>query len=314
MDHSSHENSFHAHASHSHDLSNIRKSQKKALQVILVVNIALVVAQVIGGFLFNSLALLANGIHVLGDVATLIIALVAANLLERPATERYSFGFQRAEVLAAQINGIILIVISIPIAIEAFIRLTHPSQVVGSGVVAIALISLVVNTLAAFVLAKVGNGSLNIKAVFIHMATDALGAVGAVIAGILIIFYKYYFADPIASILITGLVFWTGWALLRDTTDVLLEAAPREIDSSKVAESLLALPFVSAVHHLHLWNLASNTPALSAHLVMEDETLHEAQFHVEQVKEMLSNSFDIGHATIEVECHNCEIDTAPKPH
>lgn len=312
MDHSLHENSFHAHTHHSHDLSNIRKNQKKALKAILAANIALVIAQVVGGFLFNSLALLANGIHVLGDVATLIIALVAANLLERPATERYSFGFQRAEVLAAQINGIILIVISIPIVIEAIIRLSHPSKVSGSGVAILGLVSLLVNTSAALVLAKVGNGSLNIRAVFIHMATDALGALGAAVAGIVIISYGFYFADPIASIIITALVFWTGWALLRDTTDVLLEAAPRAISSSKVADSLLALPFVNAVHHLHLWNLASNTPALSAHVVMQDETLHEAQFHVEEVKEMLLESFDIGHATIEIECHDCEIDTASK--
>ncbi len=284
-----------------------RGAQRQALIIALVANAGYAVVEVVGGVAFGSLALLADAVHLASDVVALVVALVALALMERPATARHSFGLKRAEVLGAQFNGVVLVGVSVLIIVEAVSRLGSPSTVRGGGVVLVASIGLVVNLGSAAVLLRAEGHSLNMRAAFLHMAADAAGSLAAIVAGVAVVVWDATWVDPAASIFIALLVLWSAWGLLRDTTNVLLEGTPKGIDPDAVRAALEADPAVEAVHHVHLWSVASDEPSLSAHVVLEGEvTLHEAQQRGEALKAMLAQRFTIDHATLELECHACD--------
>jgi cobalt-zinc-cadmium efflux system protein len=289
-----------------------RPQQRRALVVVLAANAAYLVVEAVGGFAFHSLALLADATHLASDVLGLAVALIALALAERPATDRHSYGWQRAEVLGAQFNAVLLLGVSAVIVVEAISRLASPTQVRGPGVVAVATVGFVINVACAWVLAGAKGESLNMHGAFLHMAADAGGSLAAAVAGIAAWAWGAYRVDPVASIAIAALVVWSTWSLLRDTTNVLLEGTPRGIDAEEVRSALASDPSVEAVHHLHLWSLASDEPSLSAHVVIRGEiTLHEAQHHGTALKAMLLERFGIDHSTLELECHACDEVTLP---
>jgi cobalt-zinc-cadmium efflux system protein len=284
-----------------------RTRQRRALLVALLANAGFLVAEVVGGIAFNSLALLADAAHMASDVAGLAIALGAQSLMDRPATTRHSFGLKRAEVLGAQVNGLLLAGVSVWIIVEALRRLDSPVDVGGGGVVVIATLGLAVNVASAVVLFRARGTSLNMRGAFLHMASDAAGSVAAIVAGVAVLVWNADRVDPIASIVVALLVLWSCWGLLRDTTHVLLEGTPRGIDPEAVRGALRDEATVEAVHHVHLWSLASDEPALSAHVVLAGEvTLHDAQERGNELKAMLARRFGIEHATLELECHPCD--------
>jgi cobalt-zinc-cadmium efflux system protein len=291
-----------------HELSEDRRSaQRSALWIALVINAAYLVVEVIGGLAFNSLALLADAGHMLSDVVGLGIALVAQSLTARPASARHSYGLQRAEVLGALANGVILIAVVGWIVYESVQRIVDPEPVSGTGVLIVATIGLLVNVGSAVILAQARGRSLNMQGAFLHMVSDAAGSVAVMIAAVAVIRWNATWVDPLASIAIGLLVLAATWGLLRDTVQVLMEGVPRGMQAEKVEGAIESHPFVESVHHLHLWNLASDVPALSAHVVLAGELhLHEAQQRGDAVKEMLRNDFGIEHSTLEIECHPCE--------
>jgi cobalt-zinc-cadmium efflux system protein len=292
----------HGHA-HAH-----RATQRRALWISLVANAGFMVVEVVGGFAFNSLALLADAAHMLSDVAGLGIALVAQQLVDRRATARHSYGLQRAEVLGAQANGIILLAVAGWIMFEAVGRIGDPADVAGAGLLVVATLGLLVNVASAVLLARAQGQSLNMRGAFVHMAADAAGSVAAIAAGVAIVVWDANWVDPVASIVIAVLVLFAAWGLLRDTAQVLLEGTPRGMDPAIVEATLAADAEVEAVHHLHLWNLASDVPAMSAHIVLrgEEVTLHDAQASGDRLKALLDTRFGITHATLELECHPCD--------
>ena len=295
-----------AHA-HSH-----RQEQSRALRIAVLVNAVFLVVEVVGGIALGSLALLADGVHMFSDVAALLIALAAQRLMDRPPSPRHTYGLQRAEVLAAQANAVLLTGAAIWIVVEAVRRIAEPPEVMGGGMLAIAVVGLIVNVGSAAVLWQWREASLNMRAAFLHMSLDAAGSIGAIIAALSILFFDADRADAIVSIAIAALVLWSAFGLIRQTTRVLLEGAPEGIDTDEVEKAIAADPAVEEVHHLHVWNLASNTPALSAHVVVANEDrLHEAQLHADRVKQMLRDRFGIEHATLELECHRCGPDVSP---
>jgi cobalt-zinc-cadmium efflux system protein len=302
-------------ADHGHDDAPTHGAQTRALAIVLVANSALLVLELAGGVAFHSLALLADGAHMVTDVAALAIALLAQRLMLRPSTTRHSYGFQRAEVLAAQANAVALIAAAIWIVVEAARRINDPADVRGGGVLVVALVALVVNAASAWFLQRVQGESLNLRGAFLHMALDAVGSLAALVAGIAVVVWGANAADPVMSIVISLLVVWSAWALLRDATHVLLEGTPRTIDPDAVRAALLADHDVEDVHHLHLWSLASDVPALSAHVVLAGErTLHDAQASGDHLKTLLAERFSIRHATLELECHPCAPETDGAAH
>jgi cobalt-zinc-cadmium efflux system protein len=281
-----------------------RGRHRRVLAAVLWANILLMAGEALAGTALHSLALVADAVHRLSDVSGLAIALVALRLMDRPATPRHTFGLQRAEVLAAQANGLILLAASGWVVYEAVLRLVHPVHVSGGGLLLIASLGLVVSLGSAWLLRGSLGGGLNMRAAFLHMATDAAGSAGAMVAGLLILVADIPRADPAASLLISALVVFAAWTLLRDTARVLLEGTPRGMDPQIVERSLRTAGGVRDVHHLHLWNLASDVPALSAHVVLSDaHTMHDAQIEGDRLKAMLVERFGIEHSTLELECH-----------
>ncbi len=280
---------------------------RSALWIALGLNGALLLAELIGGLAFGSLALLADATHQGSDVIALGVSLVALTLAARPVSARHSYGLRRSEALGAQVNALLLLAAAIAILSEAVPRLAHPESVDGAGVVALGLVGLLVNAGSAILLARAGHRGLGVRAALVHLATDAAGSAFAVVAGIAILAFDARWVDPATSIVIVAIVVVAAWGLLRDTTNVLLEGTPRGIDAVEVEAALASASGVTAVHHLHVWELGSDLPALSVHVVFDDEpTLHDAQHRVGALKAMLVDRFGIEHATIELECHDCE--------
>lgn len=280
-----------------------RPGQRRALGWALAVNTGLLVVEVIGGFVFGSLALLADAVHLVSDVAGLGIALGALVLAARAVSNRHSFGFARAEVLAAQLSAVLLLAAGAWIIVESVTRLRDPTSVGGGGLVAIATLGLLVNAGSAIVVHRSQGESLNMRASFAHLATDAVGSLGAIIAGVLILGWGWMRADAVASIATAILVLVAGWGLLRETTHVLMEGAPRGLDPGLIRAAMLDVDGITDVHHLHLWNLASDVPALSAHIVLAGEpTLRQAQDTTDQVRAALDEQFAIANVTLEPEC------------
>jgi cobalt-zinc-cadmium efflux system protein len=250
--------------------------------------------------------LFADGAHMVSDVIALAMAYAALRIAARPPTERHTFGFGRTEVLVAQANGVLLFASAVVIAIEAVKRLQSPEAITASGVIVVGVFGLLVNAGSAVIVGRAAHGNLNMRAALWHLASDALGSVAVIIAGIGAAVFGTDRIDSIASLFIAVLIVWGAWQLIREATAVLLEAAPADVDPSEVRQALCDEPGVEAVHHLHLWTMGSEQRALSAHLVLDGEwTLHDAQLRAGEIKHMLDHRFGIEHATLEVECHAC---------
>ena len=285
---------------HSGDIG--RPGQHAALGWALGVNTALLVVEVTGGIVFGSLALLADAAHLVSDVAGLAIALGALVLTARPVSARHSFGFARAEVMAAQVSAVLLLGAGAWILFEGMTRLGDPVPVQGAGLATVAALGLLVNAGSAVVIHRAQGESLNMRASFVHLATDAAGSLGALLAGLAIWGWGWASADTIVSMATAALVLWTGWGLLRESTHVLMEGVPRSLDSETVLAAMGQVEQVVDVHHLHVWNLASDVPAASAHIVLAGHpTLHQAQQVATQVKAVLAQRFSLTNVTLEVE-------------
>ena len=287
-------------------IDGIRSRQRSATAAVLAMNIAFFLIVVIIGFYANSLVLLASAVHLVADTASLAISYVAILLTSRPASRKHSFGLVRAEVLGALINGTVLLATSIWILVEAVRDLSHPHPVSPLPVVVLGVAGMVITSLSLIALNRSSGTSLNMRASVIHMAGDAAGWFVTMLSGLAIGVFDFYRADALGSIIISLIILISSWRLLSQTMSVLLESTPRDIRPEEIEKAIEADPQILNVHHVHLWNLASDTMALSAHVQMQDgATLHSAQIKTQQIKEMLKSHFGIDHATIEVECHIC---------
>ena len=303
-----------AHDHHSHPApadgtATTQSARIRALQIALVANGLFFVVQLAAGIVFGSLALIADSAHMASDVVALAIAIFAQVLITRPPSTRNTYGMLRAEVLAAQANAVVLVLVSGWVCYAAVQRLSHPEPIDGLGVLIVGALGLLVNAGSAWGIARAAGTNLNLRGAFLHLASDAIGSIGVVIAGAAVLTTGAEWVDPVISILISILVLFAAWQLLRDSTRVLLEGVPKGLDVDAVEQALVTAAGVEAVHHLHVWSIGSETPALSAHVVLAGElTLHQAQTRGEQLKAELAEQFGIEHATLELECHTCDDD------
>ena len=281
-------------------------ARQRALTLALVANAVLLVVELIAAVAFGSLALLADGAHLATDVLALMLSLVALIVSARPASARTTYGWERAEVLAALINAALLVAASAWIVWEAIGRFSDPHQVDGVGMAVVGTIALVVNAGSAIAVARVSGQNLNLRGAVLHLASDALGSLGVIIAGVIVATTDTTWIDPAISLAITALVLVATWTLVRDAVSVLLERAPRGVDTTAIEAALRAQPEIEAVHHLHVWSLGSESAALSVHVVLTGEpSLHDAQLIGNRLREFVSTEFGIDHTTIELECHDC---------
>ena len=295
-------------------------ARRRALTFALTANAALFVGQLVAALAFGSLALLADSAHLATDVIALTLALVALRLASRPSSTRASYGWGRAEVLAALGNAVLLVAASGWIVWEAVHRFSNPESINGTAVAIVGAVGLAVNGTSAVAVARVRGGNLNLRGAFLHLASDALGSFGVIVAGVTVAITDADWIDPVISLAITALVLGSTWSLVRDATSVLLERTPRGVDVDAIEAALNAQSDVEAVHHIHVWSLGSESAALSAHVVLRGEpSLHDAQLVGNRLREEIQDRFRITHATIELECHDCadtvhESAPSPRPH
>jgi len=276
----------------------------RALVLALGLNALFLVVELMGGIAFGSLALLADAGHMVADVLGLGIAVAGVVLLSRPLGRRHSYGFARAEVLAAQASALLLAAGGVWVIVEAASRVTDPvvHRVDPVGLMVVAFIGLVVNVASALVVHLAEGESINMRAAVLHLATDAVGSVAALVAGVLIWAFGWVWADSLASAIIAALMLWAGGRLLLQTTHILMEGTPAGMDAEDVRAVVRGVPDVSGVHHLHLWNLASDVSACSAHVVLSGRlTLLQAQKVAELVRAELADRFGLIHVTLELE-------------
>ena len=271
----------------------------RSLGVALALIAGFLVAEVVGGVLADSLALLADAAHMLGDAGSLGLALFAVWIAGRPPTPERSFGYRRVEILAALANGVVLVAIAIWIFVEAADRLTDPPSPLGGWILALGAIGLAVNVAAALAIAPARSGSLNIEAAFRHVLADALGSIGVIAAGATVLLTGWAYADPLVSVGIGLLILWSSAAILRESVHILLEGAPTGIDAAAVGRTLARVEDVVEVHDLHIWTITSGFPALSAHvLVAPGADCHAKR---RELQRLLVDEFAIEHSTLQVD-------------
>jgi cobalt-zinc-cadmium efflux system protein len=276
-----------------------RSAQRGALAGALALIGLFMVVEVVAAVMAGSLALLADAGHMLTDVAALALALVAAGIAARPARGRWTFGFRRVEILAAQINGLTLLLAGIWIVYEAIRRLISPHEVEGVIVLAVALAGIVVNLAASALLSRSSRTSLNVRGAFLHVLTDLAAFVGTAVAGALVLVTGWDRFDPVASLLVAGLMFWSSATLLRESTRIFLESSPADVDPDAVGRAIVEQADVVEVHDLHVWMVTSGFPSLSAHVLVErDADCHGVRRRLER---MLHERFGVDHTTLQVD-------------
>lgn len=284
---------------HSHGMSN-----ERGLRIALALTGSFLIAEVVGAFATNSLALLSDAAHMLTDVAALIIALVALRLARRPADTKRTFGYYRAEILAAVLNAVLLFLAAVYILSEAYRRFQSPPEIETVGMLVVAVIGLLVNLVSMRVLRASAESSLNMKAAYLEVWSDALGSIGVIIAALTIRFTGWWQADPIVAVLIGLWVLPRTWTLLTESINVLLEGVPQGIELDAIHGELKSIPGVADVHDLHVWSITTGKNTLTAHLMLESGS-GSTQKVLSRAREVLEKRFGISHSTVQVETGYC---------
>lgn len=285
---------------HSHE-NQIKQKNIEKLWLVFGLTVLYMFAEFLGGYMSNSLALMADAVHMLSDAVALGLSIFAAWLSMKPATFEKTFGYHRAEIFAAFLNGVMLLAIVGFIVYEAFLRLKNPPDVNAPILIFVATGGLLVNIISAKILHASCKDNLNVKGTYLHVLGDMLGSLGAVIVGIAIFFFDLHILDPIISFVIASLILLSSFSLISEALDILFEASPAHIDVQRINNALLALPMVVEVHHLHVWSISSGKTALSVHIVTSTADLCQI---LVSAQKLLKENFGIDHVTIQVEPPN----------
>ena len=287
------------HGHHHHGGHGGGSRNRRGLAISLGLAAVYMLAEAVGGWLTGSLALLADAGHMLSDVAALGLSLFAMWMARRPATARRTYGYHRLEILAALVNGAVLVAISGFVIAEAWQRFRQPQAVDAPVMMGIAAGGLLINLVSLWLLREGRDESLNVRGAWLHVLTDALGSVQALVAGGLIWRFGWQWADPTASVLISLLVVYSSWSLLREAAGVLMESAPSHIDVGEVREAMIGVRGVVEVHDLHVWTITSGMESLSAHVVVKDERF-DCDL-LSEIRALLHDRFGIHHTTVQIE-------------
>jgi len=282
---------------HNHNYGSIRKN----LIIAIILNAIIVVVEVIGGLLSNSLALISDALHNLGDLLALILSFTANYLSVKSANSRMSFGFLRTEIIVAFINSSILLLIGAYIIYEGIIRIGNPEPVAGGLIIIIASIGFAANAFSSYLLHKDSKHNLNVRSSYLHLFYDAVHSLVIVLVGVLIYFFNWMILDSISSLVIGIFIVKSAWNVVSEATNILNEGVPKEINPDDVEKAILQIENVKSVHHVHIWKLASNFIALSAHAVVEDCMISKGYLIISEIERVLLEKFGINHPTIQLE-------------
>lgn len=288
-------NHSHEHAHHHHH--HVHTDNKRVLAFSFIIIASFMVVELIGGFFANSLALLSDGVHMLSDAFSLGLALFAFKYAERHATMNMTFGYKRFEILAALFNGVLLLVISIGIMIEAIRRFAAPPEVLSTEMFIISVIGLVVNIVVAWIMLRGGDTehNINMRGAFLHVLGDLLGSLGAIVAAFLIWAFHFTIADPIASMLVSLLLLKSSYGLIKDSLNILMEGTPKDIDIDQVVETVRAETEIQNVHDCHIWTISNDLNAFSCHAVVSDTlSIKECEALLKRIEHQL-NELNVHH-------------------
>ena len=280
-------------------------STQRNLLIVLSITAGVMTAEIIGGLLANSLALLSDAGHMLTDMLALSLTILALRFAQRPPTASKTFGFYRLEILAAFFNGMLLLFISFYIFYEAYKRLLHPEEIKGLLMLVVAGIGLLANGVGILILKKSARKSLNVKSVFYHIVGDTISSGGVIVGGLVILFTGWYLVDSIISIFIGMLILRGAYSLVRESIDIFLEATPKDISMEKMLDDLHKIEGVKEIHHLHLWTITSGIYAMSAHVLIEDLLTSRSAQILREVEGLLQGKYSIEHTTIQFESESC---------
>ena len=287
---------------HTHDHGH---SASKPLKITLFIVLLVMVAEIIGGFLSNSLSLLGDAGHMLTDALAIVLSLFAITIARRPATERRTYGYHRAEIMAALANGIILVLVSAWIFYEAYQRFSEPPEVESPIMLTVAAVGLVANLIGMLVLQRSAKGSLNVRAAFWHIIGDTLSSVGVIIAGVIIMVTGWSIVDPILAVVIGLVIIWGAFRIVKEAADILLESVPAHLKLEDVTAAIKTVPGVVDLHDLHVWTITSGIYAASAHVDIEDRMVSESAGVLSGINNLLEDQFGISHTTLQLECETC---------
>lgn len=296
--------SGHDHSGESHAHGHVQNASGKRLTIALVLTGGFLLAEVAGGLIFKSLALLSDAAHMFTDVAALAIALAAIKIGQRAADDRRTFGYRRFEILAAAFNAVLLFLVAIYVAIEGIRRIVAPEPVESTGMLVVAALGLVINLISMKVLAGGKDSSLNVKGAYLEVWADMLGSIGVIAGALIIRFTGWAWVDPIVAIVIGLWVLPRTWVLLRDSTHILLEGAPRGVAFADIRTAIAAVPGVAGVHDLHIWVSGADQPSCSAHVELAPGAKHDVVRGA--IATRLEADFDLHHVTLQTEREPCD--------
>jgi len=272
---------------------------------VLLITAGIMVAEIIGGLLANSLALLSDAGHMLTDILALGMSLAAMRFAQRPPTSSKTFGLYRLEILAAFFNGMLLLLISFYIFYEAYHRLVEPREIKGLFMLGVAVIGLLANGVGLLILRKSALKNLNVKSAFFHVVGDTISSGGVIVGGLVIIYTGWYMIDSLIGIFIGLLILRGAYGLVRESIDIFLEATPKEIDMDKMVDDLLRIEGVKDIHHLHLWTITSGIYAMSAHVLIDDLLISKSNRILDEIERLLRDKYSMEHTTIQFESESC---------
>ncbi len=274
----------------------------KNLFITIILNVIITISQIIGGIYSGSLALLSDAMHNFSDVLALVIAWWANRLAAKPGTQDRTFGYKRAEIIAALFNAAVLIGIGIFLIVEAFHKFYHPEAINSTWVIGLGLLSIILNAASILLVKEDAKESMNVKAAYLHLLTDVMTSVAVVVGGILMYYYSLFWIDPLVSVIIAFYLIWASFGIVRDSTAILMQFTPHNIDIEKLVTTVNAMDEIKNIHHIHLWRLDDHRINLEAHLdFKEDLSLTKAGKVIDTLEETLHRSFNIDHVTLQCE-------------
>ena len=294
--------SGHSHEGHSHDVSNL--SGKKIFWVTLL-NAVITLVEIVGGILSGSLALLSDSVHNLSDTISIVMSYIANKIARKPKNIRKTFGYKRAEIIAAFINSGILFLISLLLIFEAYKRLKSPEVINGNMMIIVALVGLVANFISVYLLEKESHGNLNIKSAYLHLLSDTISSVGVVLGGVAIKIWGITWIDPLITTLISLYILKETWHILKKTIDILMQSSA-PLDYEGIKNDIEKIEGVNNIHHVHSWMVNENTIHFEAHVDIDDMMLSEVEKIYSKIEHILKEHYEISHVTIQAEVNKCE--------